>query len=87
MPAGETSAPTTSLTVVTPASVMPHGMMPRNPASELLQLTAKPCIVTPFCTRTPMAATLSSDSGRRTHTPLRPSTRYPSTPCDRAARR
>ena len=75
MSAGATSAPTTSLTVVTPASVMPHGMIPRNPASVLSQLTAKPCIVTPLCTRTPIAAILSSDSGRRTHTPLRPSTR------------
>ena len=72
---GEMSAPTTSLIVVTPASVMPHGMMPRKPASELSQLRAKPCIVTPRCTRTPIAAILSSPSGRRTHTPLRPSTR------------
>ena len=41
--------PTTSLTVVTPASVMPHGMIPRKPASVLSQLRAKPCIVTPCC--------------------------------------
>src|SRR5690606_10343254 len=54
MSMGETSAPTTSLTVVTPASVIPHGMMPSNPASVLSQLMAKPCMVTPCCTRTPM---------------------------------
>src|SRR5690606_11043248 len=41
MSRGETSAPTTSLTVVTPASVIPHGMMPLNPASVLSQLMAK----------------------------------------------
>src|SRR5690606_22401952 len=74
MSAGETSAPTTSLTVVTPASVMPQGMMPLKPDRVLLQLIAKPCSVTPCCTRTPMAATLSSESGRRTQTPLRPAT-------------
>ena len=55
--------------------MIPHGMIPRKPASVLSQLTANPCIVTPFSTRTPIAAILSSDSGRRTHTPLRPSTR------------
>src|SRR5205085_2341366 len=55
--AGETSAPIASLTVVTPASEIPQGTMCRKPASELSQLTAKPCMVTPFSTRTPMAAT------------------------------
>jgi hypothetical protein len=40
------------------------------------QLSAKPCIVTPRATRTPIAATLRSGprSSARTHTPLRPST-------------
>ena len=73
--AGEISAPAISLIVVTPASVIPQGMIPRNPASVLSQFSAKPCMVTPRCTRTPIAATLSSPRGRRTHTPLRPSTR------------
>jgi hypothetical protein len=73
--AGGTSRPSTSLIVVTPASEMPHGMICENGSSELSQLSAKPCIVTPRWTRTPIAAILSSESGRRTQTPLRPSTR------------
>src|SRR5688572_10471417 len=48
---GATRAPTISLTVVTPASAIPHGMMPRKPTSVLSQLIAKPCIVTPRSTR------------------------------------
>ena len=49
---------------VTPASVMPHGHDPVEPATGRgSQLSAKPCIVTPCATRTPIAATLRS--GRR----------------------
>ena len=36
MSAGATSLPTTSLTVVTPASVIPHGMMPRKPGERVV---------------------------------------------------
>src|SRR4051795_9613352 len=75
---GNTSAtviclPASMLSVVTPASVIPHGTMPANDVSSQLQLRANPCIATPRATRIPIAATLRSPSAA--HTPLRPSTR------------
>src|SRR5690606_36678910 len=41
--AGETSAPRTSLRVVTPASAIPQGTIVAKPLSELSQFSAKPC--------------------------------------------
>src|SRR3954447_9521288 len=79
--AGSTSVtamvrPASCVSVVTPASVMPQGTMAANAERSQSQLSAKPCIVTPRATRTPIAATLRSGprSSAGTHTPLRPST-------------
>ena len=55
-----TCRPSSTASDVTPASVMPHGTMRSNQVRSGSQLSAKPCIVTPPCTRTPIAATLRS---------------------------
>ena len=71
---------------MTPASGIPHGIMLLNAVMSGSQLSAKPCIVTPRATRTPMAATLRSGrnpspgSSAATQTPLRPSTRPVASP-------
>lgn len=43
-----------------PASRMPHGMIRSNQALSGFTFRAKPCIVTPFATRMPIAAILRS---------------------------
>ena len=72
------SRPSSADSDVTPASGIPHGIMLPNAVMSGSQLRAKPCMVTPRATRTPIAATLRSGPGRSsaaTQTPLRPSTR------------
>ena len=77
-----TSRPSSADSDVTPASGMPHGIMLANAVMSGSQLSAKPCIVTPRATRTPIAATLRSGRvpSAATHTPLRPSTRPVASP-------
>ena len=60
-----TSRPSSADSDVTPASGMPHGIMLPNAVMSGSQLSAKPCIVTPRATRTPIAATLRSGRTRR----------------------
>jgi len=81
------TSPTTSSTAtgrsssaasdVTPASRMPHGTIRSYALKSGPALRAKPCSVTPPCTRTPIAAILRSGprSSAGSHTPLRPATR------------
>ena len=67
----------------TPASAMPHGTMRSNADRSGSQLSAKPCIVTPRATRTPIAATLRSGPRARRPAPRRrcgPSTRTVGSP-------
>ena len=52
----ETSRPSSADSEVTPASGMPHGIMLAKAVMSGSQLSAKPCIVTPRATRTPIAA-------------------------------
>src|SRR6185312_13864238 len=73
-----TSRPSSRLSVVTPASEMPQGMIRWVQPRSFSQLSAKPCMVTPWAKRRPSAATLRScsvSSFARTHTPERPLTR------------
>src|SRR5665811_394623 len=72
-----TRRPSSLRSDVTSASGMPHGTMRPNWSRSESQFSAKPCIVTPLATRTPIAATLRSrrTSSAGNHTPLRPATR------------
>ena len=67
------------MSVVTPASAMPHGTKRSYQPRSTSQLSANPCIVTPRLTRMPMARDLAlgQPAGRsaRSQTPLRPGTR------------
>ncbi len=67
---------------VTPAPTIPHGMMTWPQARSASQLRAKPCMVTCFATRMPMAPTLrlGPRSSASTHAPLWPGTRAAATP-------
>src|SRR5690606_16876276 len=77
-----TSCPSSAVRLVTSASSMPHGTMRSNSARSGLQLRAKPCMVTPLATRTPMAQILRSRRAPSagSHTPERFSTRTVSRP-------
>src|SRR5690606_37905891 len=72
-----TSCPSSALRLVTSASSMPQGTMRSNSGRSGLQLRARPCIVTPLATRTPMAQILRSRrvASAGSHTPERSSTR------------
>ena len=48
--------PSSAVSEVTPASRMPHGTIRSNSRRSALQFNSRPCIVTPCCTRMPMAA-------------------------------
>ena len=74
--------PASADSVDTAASLSPHGTIRSNQARSQSQLRAKPCIVTPRETRTPIAATLRSGPAPPpvTQTPLRPATRVVATP-------
>jgi AcrR family transcriptional regulator len=67
---------------VTPASAIPQGTIRSYQLRSGSQLRAKPCMVTPWLTRMPMAATLRAGprESAGTHTPLRRSTRAAATP-------
>src|SRR6218665_2589051 len=78
--AGERSRASSRLIVVTPASRIPQATILLYASSELLQLSATPCRVTPFSTRIPIAAILFSKPGGPTQTPDRPSTLRPLIP-------
>jgi hypothetical protein len=71
-----TPRPSSAVSEVAPASTIPQGTMLLKADMSGSQLSAKPCMVTPRATRTPMAAIFRSGprSSARTHTPLRPST-------------
>src|SRR5450830_647258 len=77
-----TSRPSSALSEVTSASEIPHGTMRPNWSRSTLQFSAKPCIVTPFAMRTPIAATLRSRrvSSAGSQTPLRSATLIASRP-------
>src|SRR5690606_11958269 len=84
---GETSdtptrRPDSAESDVTPASAIPQGTIWPNQFRSQSALRAKPCMVTPWATRMPMAATLRAGprSSAGTHTPLRPATRPAWTP-------
>ncbi len=55
-----TSRPSSVLSEPTPASRMPQGMIRSNQVMSGSQLSAKPCMVTPRATRTPIAVSLRS---------------------------
>ena len=77
-----TRRPSSWVSEVTPASAMPQGTNRSYQPRSTSQLRAKPCIVTPWLTRMPRAATLRSGprSSARSQTPLRPGTRALVTP-------
>ena len=57
---GRTRLPLSSVMLVVEASAIPHGMIRENAESSLSQFSAKPCMVTPWSTRMPIAAILRS---------------------------
>ena len=80
--AGVTVRPNSAEMEVTPASLIPQGTICWKGARSLLQLTAKPCIVTRSLTLMPIAAILRAGrpSAAASHTPDRPSILVPSMP-------
>src|SRR5690606_13041425 len=82
-----TRRPSSAVSDVASASGRPQATMRENAERSASQLSARPCIVTPRATRTPIAASLRgrSPSGTGTQTPERPSSRTVARPSAAAA--